>query len=237
MTRRFRSASSIGALVGCFINLLGGATTSAQEHKAPAYHKCKRAGSVVIEIDQSRFSVPRTILRMITLSNGQVDQRWECEDRKFAARDFYISVSRTRAGDAYYENWFRERRLPTHIEIVRRGRIKKFTSDHLKTSEQMEKSATRRHSGFRVVANGPNEYFDASELGLLGWDQRPVVFQCINIKLLTGGRSCRASYALSDAIDVHYKFDDNDFSPAEWVELDRRLREFVKELMVHSQGR
>jgi hypothetical protein len=171
---------------------------------------------------------------MITLSNGQVDQRWQCEDVKFTARDFYISVTRTRAGDAFYENWLQERRLPPAIEVVRRGRIKNFTRDHLRRAEQHEKANSRDHSGYKIVSLGPDEFFDATALGLFGHDQHPVVFQCTKIKLPSGGRPCRASYPLSEEIDVLYKFDDSNFSQSDWIELDGRLRQFVKELMVQS---
>jgi hypothetical protein len=206
----------------------------AQASSMGEFAKCKREGSVEIQIGQTNFSIPRNILRAVTLSNGQMDRRWPCENTRLEARDFFIAVNRTHAGDVFYENWLTERRLPVQVEVVRRGRIKNYTSDHLKAAQQRANVSTREQSGYKVVASGPDEFFDMSSVGLRAYDGHPVVFQCTNIKLLSGGRSCRTSYPYDDALDVLYVFDDSKFPRDEWSELDRRLRRFVKELMVKN---
>jgi hypothetical protein len=202
--------------------------------KVAAFGRCKRDGSVSIQLDRYRFTVPRNILQSVTLSNGQVDRRWPCEDVQLEAQSFFISVTRTHAGDSFYESWLREQRLPVHIEVVKRGRIKNYTSDHLDAAKRRSEARTRDQSGYKVVVSGPDEFFDASGLGLHGFDEQKIVIQCVNIRLLKGGRKCRTSYRFDDAIDVVYEFDDSRFPQAEWIRLDARLRRFVKDLMVHN---
>jgi hypothetical protein len=197
--------------------------------KSLGFQKCKREGVVRIQIDQHVFAVPRIILRSVTLPNRQIDQRWPCEDVQLEAQSILINVSRTSAGDEFLQNWLSRQRLPPIVEIVKRGRIKKYTGQHyvLPNNPIVVKDSL----GYEVAETGPQVFFDGSALGLSGFNKHKIVFRRSKTKNLHGGHTCTASYPYDEAIDVVYEFDDSHFPQAEWINLDARFRVFLRNLM------
>jgi len=191
---------------------------------------CARRGAVRIKIEGHMFVVPRNILSSVTLPNGQYDRSWLCADVQPNAARIHIFVNRGWLGSAPYDAWIKEKKLPTIIDLVRRGRIKNHTSQLLSWAIERGNSATRDRFGYDVVDGGSAVLFDASSAGLFGHGGHRIVFSCSKIKNLHGGYQCRTSYPYDADLDVVYSFDDSHFPESDWIDLDARFRAFLKSL-------
>jgi hypothetical protein len=192
-------------------------------------HSCPRTGEATIQVGHHRFKVPRIILRNVVGANGQYDRTWMCSDEVVEAQSFYISVSRDR-GRALSHSWIAERKLPPQIEIVRRGRIAKFTSQILNRFG-LQQPPLRDAAGFETFITKPYKFFDASPLDWFGYEGHGIVFMCLHATLPHGGNICRVSYPYDDILDVEYGFSSGDFPRSDWIQLDSRFRDFLNGLM------
>ena len=185
---------------------------------------CRRTGSVRIEMNSRVWEIPRTILDTVTTPDRGTRLSLECETSFLSASGFSLDVNRPRAGDAFYESWLNERKLPTHIFI----QVPRF----MKVRHTQEKFDDLVKRGFRVQRNENGiEYVEADSrlFALPSSKERDdasakLYVDCPGKRFPR--RTCMISYKYGP-FDVGYQFSETQFPQSDWLALDARVRQFV----------
>jgi hypothetical protein len=195
--------------------------------------RCKRAGSVRIVINGLTLGVPRIILSSVTIPGRGVVLSLECETRFVrTASGVFLNVSRTRAGNSFYENWITTRRLPPHISIRAAGYIR---TDYQNQFEGLLKRGfriQRDENGIEFIDAG-SRLFALSSSKEANSSSNKLYVNCSHEKLVPGGHLCTILYKYG-VLDLRYRFSDAHFPKSDWLTLDERLRAFIQSMMNKS---
>lgn len=181
---------------------------------------CLRQGSLLVSVGRHVFKVPRNILSSV--GTDKLSVSIPCSRNQVDGRSVGLNVSRTMAGDAFYEDWLLNVRLPTYMEIWEAGYLRISTADEF---QRLKEGGwpNKQDAGLETVATKSSVYYRLERL--VG----PLFISCSTTKLLHGGHACGTAYRRGD-YDIRYRFNDAHIPQSEWVEMDARFQRFLQKL-------
>lgn len=181
---------------------------------------CRRQGSLLVSVGQHLLRVPRNILSLV--GTNTLASSIPCTEERVDGRIVGLSVSRTMAGDAFYEDWLLNVRLPTSMEIGEAGYLRTSTADEF---QRLKEGGwpSKQDAGVETVMTKSSVYYRLER------PAEPLFISCSTRKLLHGGHACRTAYRRGD-YGVRYRFSDSHIPQSEWIKMDARFQRFLQKL-------
>lgn len=192
-------------------------------------NRCRREGSVRVEIGGHILEVPRILVWSLAIPDRGTIVLLECDVTSVTASRIHLRATTTRGGKAFYEDWIKVRGLPPGLLIYRTDRIR--NDFQWKLEDRLSRGSRLQHDneGAEFVENAASQLFILPAQQADGSPFKLYV-DCQKINMIHGGHPCTALYR-HGAFVISYNFTTKQFPKSEWLALDARVRSFIQSMM------
>lgn len=196
-----------------------------------ALMNCENGGVAHLKIAKRDFTVPRVIIRTVVLPNGEYATQGVCEDTPLETVRLHLRIPRNTTGPRYPE-WMHNNQWPDVVDISARGRIKNFSDQFMLWAKTAGRPVTHDANGYDVADYGAETLYDASPLGLVGYEVRGST-RCISVLEIRLRTAAIPAIRIIDTTkrSIPPTASKTGFFPrSEWLSLDARVRELLNAL-------